>query len=537
MGIKTKSLLLVNTIKYLKLSQLVNQVKVRLKPKEQFWKYERKGVRYKGVNLWIKGLDDNAEFMQRFEPEKLLDNELTLLHETRFFDRWQYGDATHLWNFNVHYLEYCVPLYSMWKNTGDERYKAKINRILTNWYEVGSKEFDSNQPYTLSLRVINQLIISDAVDDQQRLYESIYAQYQFLIKHQEKHLLGNHYLENLKTIVICSLVFDEEKVYKVYIRKLLNELDEEITADGLHFELSLMYHKIVLEDLIRVAVLLKESQKIEFEKIVGFISRMCTALFSLEDGIRRTLLFNDAGNNVAKPTEPILRVCSSLFSVIPEKRSSIAGYHRLENGRVAVIADCGVLSPSYMSGHAHCDCLSYELFYDGEPVIVNSGTYQYQGNMRKYFRETSSHNTVIINEHEQSELWGEHRAGRRIKRIKVKRGNSYVIGECENYYGEHHTRSIQIDGDKIEILDNIDGKGKSYVHLAPGFFSVNDVLIRDGLVMKIEALDAEMVSEKSWYAEDIGKKETNIALTFTWEKDKKEHGYKIVINKENKQDD
>ena len=46
MGAISKSLLLFNTVKYLKPKQLVNQVAVRVKPKEQFWKYEKKGGKY-----------------------------------------------------------------------------------------------------------------------------------------------------------------------------------------------------------------------------------------------------------------------------------------------------------------------------------------------------------------------------------------------------------------------------------------------------------------------------------------------------------
>lgn len=40
--------------------------------------------------------------------------------------------------------------------------------------------------------------------------------------------MGNHYFENLKAIVICSVVFREENVYKEFINKLLKELKEEI---------------------------------------------------------------------------------------------------------------------------------------------------------------------------------------------------------------------------------------------------------------------------------------------------------------------
>lgn len=537
MGIASKGILLFNTIRYLKPKQVVNQIAKRFKKSEQFWMYEKKGIEYKSINLWIQELDDDSEFMKRFNPDELLENQLTLLNETREIKGWNYPDASHLWNFNVHYLEYLVPLYSLWKSTGDEKYRAKINQILTDWYEVGSKEPDSNQSYTISLRVVNQLIIFDAVDDKQRLYESVYAQYRYLLKHQETHLLGNHYLENLKAIVICSVVFSEDDVYRNYIKKLLNELNEEITDDGLHFELSLMYHKIVLEDLIRVAAILKATGKSEYEEVRKKIHLMSTALYSLEYGIDRTLLFNDAGDNVAKTKDPLLKACEELFNIKPQKKNQISGYYRLDDNNASVIIDCGELAPSYMPGHAHCDCLSFELFYDGRPILVNSGTYQYQGDKRTYFRSTAAHNTVKLNGHEQSELWGEHRAGRRIRGVRAKNDGHSIIGEYFNYYGEHHIRKVKLSNDMFIVLDKTDCDGESYLHLAPGLKYRDGVIIGSEQKITVQPMNAEVRAEQSVYAVEFGKLLDNTVLVFTWKHDNQEHGYKIKFVKEKKTDD
>ena len=349
--------LLVNTIKYLRPVQIIYQTEIRIKRRknrELFWKYKKRNIGYQEYSLWVDGLDNDPTFMERFKPKEILNNRLTLINETRELGRWVYNDASHLWNFNVHYLEYLIPLVSAWKESGEDRYLEKLYQIFDDWYQVGSMETDSNHAYTISLRVINQLIIEDYVKDKQKLYDSIYAQYRFLINHQEKHLMGNHYFENLKAIVICSVIFREENIYKEFINKLLKELKEEITADGMHFELSLMYHKIILEDLIRVAIVLRQAEKEEYEYIVGYIGKMCSALYSLEAGISRTLLFNDAGDNVAKPTVSLLSVCKELFGISPEKLKQVSGYYVLNDGKITVVEDCGNLSPSYMPGHAHC---------------------------------------------------------------------------------------------------------------------------------------------------------------------------------------
>lgn len=533
MGVVSKGLLLINTVRYLKPKQLVCQIWVRLKKKEVFWEYKKKNVEYHNFNLWIDGLDNEQAFMQRFDVEQLIEGRLLLLNEMRVFDRWHYLDASYLWNFNVHYLEYLIPLYSSWKDTGSDRYRNKINQILNSWHEYGCKEKDSNHAYTISLRIVNQLIIAEVVDDKQKLYDSLYAQYRYLLNNQEKHLLGNHYLENLKAIVICSVIFSENNVYERYIQKLLKELKEEITPDGLHFELSLMYHKIVLEDLIRVALVLEQAKKKEYVSVVKFISRMCTALYSLEQGINRTPLFNDAGDNVAKSKEALLRFCRNQFRIKFNEKKGIAGYHKLYKDKMAIIIDCGNLSPKYMPGHAHCDCLSFELFYDGNPVFVNSGTYQYQGEKRQFFRSTSAHNTVMINDHEQSELWGEHRAARRLSKVQSTIINDEFVGSYKNYLGENHKRKIKVAKRTLEILDQTSGDGVSYLHIAPTFRYVDGEVIGLETKWKIIPINSEVEVRTMLYSDSFGKLEEAECLTFSWKRDKRLHGYRIVLIGEN----
>lgn len=527
MGIANKSILIFNTIKYLKPTQLFHQAKKRFKQKESFSKYRKQGVTYLEYNLWTDALEMNPQFIKRFNPDGLLKNELTLLNETRFFDAWNYGDASHLWNFNVHYLEYLIPLKAKFIETNNESYKNKINEILTSWYQNGSIEADSNEAYTMSLRIVNQLLIADLVDNKQRLYDSIYAQYRYLINNQEKHLLGNHYFENLKAIVICSLIFKENDVYKRYIRTFLKEIKEEITADGLHFELSLMYHKIILEDLIRVALILKQNQKNEYRIIVKRLKAMCTALYSLEYGLNRTPLFNDAGDNISKPTDALLLACRKLFKIVPRKVDVVSGYYKMYSDKIALIADCGKLAPRYMAGHAHCDCLSFELFYNKSPIFVNSGTYQYQGELRKFFRSTEAHNTVTINDHQQSELWGEHRVARRIARIVARKNDHTLKGIYQNYCDERHQRTIHLNNNELFVLDKTEGKGKSYLHLAPGMTYSDGTVKGNGLVAKISNINASVEIEEYWYSSDFGNKEEAIVLVFSWKRDNEIHGYRI----------
>ena len=80
----------------------------------------------------------------------------------------------------------------------------------------------------------------------------IYRQYRYLQRHCETHLLGNHFFENLKALIIASFYFQDDKRCSRYAQKLKKQANEQIQPDGTHFELSPMYHKIILEDLLRL---------------------------------------------------------------------------------------------------------------------------------------------------------------------------------------------------------------------------------------------------------------------------------------------
>jgi hypothetical protein len=52
--------------------------------------------------------------------------------------------------------------------------------------------------------------------------------------------------------------------------------------------------------------------------------------------------------------------------------------------------------------HAHCDLLSFMLWVNGQPLLVDSGTYMYHGPWRDHFRLTAAHNAVLVDGRDQA---------------------------------------------------------------------------------------------------------------------------------------
>ncbi len=58
------------------------------------------------------------------------------------------------------------------------------------------------------------------------------------------------------------LYFKEPGIYAEYKSRLQEELKEQILPDGVHYERSIMYHKIVLEDVMRAAKGVKDCRSV-----------------------------------------------------------------------------------------------------------------------------------------------------------------------------------------------------------------------------------------------------------------------------------
>ena len=273
-----------------------------------------------------------------------------------------------------------------------------------------------------------------------------------------------------------SILFRDMGAYHRYYHLFLEQIAEQILPDGLHFERSLMYHKIILEDVLRVyTVLVSVGLTKDAKKLRPAVKAMAKAMKSLELGFERTPLFNDSGDNVSRELSGLLKAAGRICErVHKETVFPAGGYYRFDYGNCAVLFDCGDIGPSYMGGHAHNDCLSFELAVGGKMLLVNSGTGQYQGEDRAFFRSTAAHNTMMIDDREQSELWGEHRAARRLGHIEARRDDVALIGSFRSYQGDWFSRRLQWRGNVLNISDEVKSKGnhmlRCFFHLNPEYY-------------------------------------------------------------------
>ena len=515
-----------NTIKSMKASQLYYRIRKMMKMNCSVGCAVSSDAGQAEPITTVPELDFDPVFVERFPADEILTDKITILHTSKEFhwnQKWHFDDKSALWNFNLHYFEYLFPLIDAYRKTDDRKYLDKSVEIINCWIDQNPQKSGGEgwSPYMVDLRLTNWLSYYSYVNEdldrkfREKLLSSIHEQYTFLSCHLEKDILGNHYFEDLKTLILCSLFFNNIPVLNASLKAFRKECKEEILSDGMHFELSLMYHKLILEGMIRVAVALRERGKPDAE-IEHYLQPMLDVAWSFEEGLERVPLFNDSGNNVAKSLQALVTAGKKQFGIQPVYKAKFenSGFYIFKKDDWKLIVDAGQPGPAYIPGHAHCDAGSFELFKAGKPVIVNCGTYAYQCKERSFFRSTAAHNTVMVNDTEQSQCWGAFRMAKRSKVRVIKITDRAIEMELTDQNGQRVKRSIEISG-KLCVKDCAEKcKLTSYIHFAePLQFDCN--------------VQEERIQQ--WYAIDYGQKQVIDGIRLAGEN---QIEFKAILEKE-----
>ena len=465
----------------------------------------------------VEELDYDKIFLSRFSADEFVDGWISFLHEKEKFNwkgEWLFREQSALWNFNLHYFEFLMPLTYSYKVTHDARYLERIKASILGWIENNPCGIGTGwMSYTIAVRIVYWwscfFTFSNVLEDRfkRRMLASMYEQYVYLSGHLEKDLLANHYLEDLKALILCAIAFQDERMLNKALTEFKKQCREQILPDGMHYELSPMYHKIILEAVLRVAVALKSVGKQDRE-IEAYLPKMLDAANAFEDGMERIPLFNDGGNNVAKSLDALLDATQNHYEMTPEKIASLpdSGYYFFRNGVWTLMVDAGRPGAKENPGHTHCDAMSFELFREGHPVLVNCGTYAYQCADRAFFRSTRAHNTLSISGTEQSECWGAFRMGRGscVKVLDVNQCGIKMV--MTDQRGNAAERIIQLEDGKLSISDTSKGNQlQVWLH------------VKDFEQTKITASGRDTVCqrEQQWYSEDYGLRMPVDTLTWT----------------------
>jgi hypothetical protein len=322
----------------------------------------------------------------------------------------------------------------------------------------------------------------------------------------EYHIPNNHLLVEAARLAEVGLLFPEMPEARRWVRRGLSCLEREVTRqvlpDGVHAELSVFYHRIVLEALLELALVMERNAvplpSLVHARLVGMLEflrhiRRPDGEFPLlgdgfqHDTLLRYNLLAAGARVVGAETEaepPDLRTLWLLDGRWPAVGApprpagarlwADAGYAVLRrhepHGTSQLIFDCGAFGMRAAPGHGHADCLSVELSAHNRPFVVDPGSYSWRRGEtdRNAFRSTRAHNTVVVDGTDQTPLFGIYDTGR-FARPSVRNvfleDQFRVIRACHDGYGRlpgtvGHCRAVlDIPGDGWLILDRLQGQG------------------------------------------------------------------------------
>ena len=389
---------------------------------------------------------------------------------------WNFSEYGKLWTYNLNYFDFLQ----------QEKMSREVGlALICDFIEQSASIKDGFEPFPIALRGINwvKFLNNHQIKDK-KIDDSLYAQYKILMDNLEYHLLGNHLLENGFSLLFGAYYFKDEKLSAKAVEILTSELEEQILDDGAHFELSPMYHQIMLFRVFDCFNLVKNNPWIvdngrlmEFLKEKAIVMSAWLNVMTFENG--DIPLFNDSAKGIAPTTKQLNDYASRLdLNHQPSTMShplSVCGYRKITKPHYECFIDVGPIGPDYIPGHAHADTFNFEIRIQSpttnhdhihhspptihyQPFIVDTGLSTYETNARRMTeRSTAAHNTVEIEGKNSSEVWGGFRVAKRAKIVGLVENDNTITATHDGYkkLGILHTRTWNFGEERIIIEDSL----------------------------------------------------------------------------------
>lgn len=419
----------------------------------------------------------------------------------RLPDFGEYGDIKLIWEASrFPQLYYFINAYSV---TEDEKYaKECINQML-DWI--------SNNPYPygvnykcgqeISFRVFSWIAALEYFDkfvskeDKAEIVENIYTSLLRVdanIDYAAKSVKNNHSISEAAGLFIGGLLFPQFSESKRFLNKglnyLLKESSYQVYGDGSYIQHSFTYQRLALDVLSFVmAVAQKKNYELPLElkqrhqKMIEFLNSFIQEngwlpnygsndganLFPLtSDGyrdFRSSLNFASAlnsGDILFEEHKKLIEFFDLKGSRQIELEKKIdfseGGYYILKNKDIFSFIRCH----SYKDRPASNDMFHFDIWYRGENILCDSGSYSYNTDkaFKNNFIGVVGHNTVMINNTNQMKQVLNFGYSNWTKAECIEFDANHFIGEnhaYKNEFGVVQKRIIYLEDNKLLVVDTI----------------------------------------------------------------------------------
>lgn len=483
------------------------------------------------------------------------------------------GDIRTNWELNRHYQFACLA-----KNfylSGNEAYLHELTVLFHDWnthncflhgaewtsaMEIAIRSLSWIYTYAFLYYAFEKYGI-EKQELPEQICHGLVAMADHIVNHRARFSsANNHLIVEIFAVGMVGILFHNKEWIDLSIKILTDELPKQNCEDGVNKEMSLHYQSFVMEaygifwlTLKKNNIDVPESWRKYLTSMSRFVSDCCgeygeVLVFGdndegklldlqgkISDHYRYVLQLMGVLLEQRYTDEPLIEnVCwliserqkeeymkKNLYQPGTVSFYKEGGYTilRSRDHKVLIGMDHAELGFGSIAAHGHADALSIQLFYCGQPVLVDSGTFNYHvpKHLRNEFRSTKAHNTVYMEGVEQAEMLGPFLWG---KRFKVENVTADVNENCAKivaaivFSGVTHTRKMLFDYDRtLAVEDSITGSDKAYQiwHLPPeAKINENEIELDD---IRIEMIsETELVKKESLYSEMYGVSMSNYAL-------------------------
>lgn len=453
--------------------------------------------------------------------------------------------------------------------TGDERYAAEFVAEVDDWLAANPWLFGVNWicAMDVALRAMSWIwgfqfmARSRACADsafRARLLTALVLHAEFIAGNLERaEVNGNHYLTDGVGLVFLGCFFRQLRGSSRWLQTgtaiVFGEIALQTSSDGVDFEKSVPYHRLVTEGFLTAYLVLRSaghtvppdcwerlSKMLEFTAAYTKPSGLAPLIGDADDGRMQTfgrqalndhrylaacgaVLFDRPGLKAAAgafPDEAFWLLgpdAANTFDAMRTDETSVlasraffdGGFFVMRARRSHAIVDCGEVGMHGLGGHGHNDILGFELVLDGLALVTDCGAYLYTASerWRNWFRSTAAHNVVQVDDEELNgimpgDLW-------RLRYQAEPSAVEWTDGdEAVRFRGGHSgyakrpspvacDRTIVLDktAPVFVIRDRISGKGRHRVrsrfHLDP---AVRAAPTESGVVLNASGRAANFVT-------------------------------------------
>jgi hypothetical protein len=305
------------------------------------------------------------------------------------------------------------------------------------------------------------------------------------------HSPGNHYVSELVGLLHVGLVFGDTARGRSWARyaarALRRELRRQVTSDGVDWEASTGYHRLVAELFAQAAHVLRATSVAldlppdpEFDARVNAMAAHVEG-YSRPDGTAPLIGDADDGRLTAfgapyelDPRRHLDALRAYWPDLSPSTRSTAwtdAGLFALRGAGALVLLRCGPVGLNGRGAHDHGDQLAVDVTLQNIPLFVDPGSFVYTRDpeARRAFRATAVHNTVCLDGADQVVF-----SEGTLFEVDVgapAHATEWTIGAEETCFGGvhegyhrlsppvTHRRRVRLatDGRRLELLDRLDG--------------------------------------------------------------------------------